>query len=107
MKLSQKQKMLADKAILQDKINDILSTIGDEQIHQLILDGLEEDIENVDENIEDEQNFANENRTGAYRSAGTEARKMVKYLKGVKKKKQQVLKSFKDFLAQKKKTDNL
>jgi len=107
MKLSQKQTLIADKSLLQSKIDDILKTIGEQQIYQIITDGLEEDIEYIDERIEEENNFANENKTGAYKSAGTEAKRMVKRLKAIKKKKLEVLKSFKSFLSMKQKVDKL
>jgi hypothetical protein len=107
MRQTQKQKLLAEKAILADKVNTILETIGKDRIYQFITDDLDNELEYIDAEIEDEQSYADENKTGAYKSSGTEARKEVKYLKTVKKKQVQVMKMFQDFLAMKKKVDKL
>ena len=107
MKRNQKQKLIAEKAALNDKIDSILEEIGIEKMYEHITDMLDRDIEYTENQIEDEQAFADENRSGAYRSAGTEARKRVKYLKGVLKKNKEVLKMFNDFLKMKEKVDKL
>ena len=106
-KLNQKQQLIAEKVILTDKINVILETVGEERLYQFIIRDLDHSLNRINDDIEDEQNYADENKTGAYKSAGTEARKRVKYLKTVKKKQLQVTKMFQSFLKMKKKVDSL
>lgn len=98
MKVSQKQKLIDERNNLSNILDTMLEEVGEERIIQFLTGKLDENLEAIEERIEDEQNFANENKTGAYRSAGTEARKTVKYLKTVKKKHLQLIKMFQEFL---------
>lgn len=107
MKVSQKQQLINERNNLSNILDTMLEELGEERIIQFLTDKLDERLEAIEEQIEDEQGFADENKTGAYRSAGTEARKTVKYLKTVKKKQVQVMKMFQDFLTMKKKVDKL
>lgn len=107
MKVSQKQQLINEKNNLSNILDTMLEELGEERIIRFLTEKLDERLESIEEQIEDEQNFADENRTGAYRSAGTEARKVVKYLKTVKKKQLQVMKMFQNFLKMKQKVDKL
>lgn len=107
MKTSQKQQLINERNHLSNVLDSMLKEIGEERIISFLSEQLDERLESIEESIEDEQTYADENRSGAYRSAGTEARKAVKYLKTVKKKQLQVIKMFNDFLAAKKKVDKL
>lgn len=107
MKLSQKQQFLNEKNELADKVQDILNSIGEVLIIDYVDDIVSNDIDQVDQEIEEEQHFADNNKAGAYKSAGDDARRRVKYLKNLKKKKQQVQKLFSQFLFLKKKVDKL
>lgn len=107
MKVSQKQQLINEKNNLSNILDTMLEELGEERIIRFLTEKLDERLESIEEQIEDEQNFADENRSGAYRSAGTEARKVVKYLKTVKKKQLQVMKMFQDFLKMKQKVDKL
>lgn len=107
MKVSQKQQLINERNNLSNILDTMLEELGEERIIHFLTEKLDERLESIEEQIEDEQSYADENRTGAYRSAGTEARKAVKYLKTVKKKQVQVMKMFQDFLTMKKKVDKL
>lgn len=108
IKRNQKQKLIAENSALSDKIDSILKEIGIENMYQFIKDDIDENLDHLDGEIEDEQAFAKENPPGStYGSAGTEARKRVKYLRGLKKKHQEVDKMFQRFLKMKKKVDSL
>lgn len=108
MKLSQKQQLITEKDILNDKINTFIKTIGEQRILDFISDNIDTAIENIDEEIEDELNFARENPPGStYASAGKEAKQMVKQLRIIKKKNQKVKKLFDSFVKMKKKVDAL
>lgn len=105
---NKQQKLLLEKAILEDKLHSILKQIGFERLTEFIQNDLEDDLEYTDAEIQSELNYAQENPPGStYGSAGTEARKLVKHLRIVKKKQQQVLKLFTDFLKLKKKVESL
>jgi transcription termination factor NusB len=87
---------------------EFLNIIGHDKVFQYITDMLEDEIEQTEENIQDELDFAKENPPGsAYASQGVEAKKAVKYLRGVKKQKQQLTKLFQQFLNLKTKVDKL
>jgi hypothetical protein len=108
MKVSQKQQLIWESQTNKKKFEEILRLIGEDVILQWELSGLEDDVELTEENIQDELDFAKENPPGsAYASQGVEARKAVKYLRGVKKQKQQLVKLFQQFIALKNKVDKL
>ena len=107
MKVSQKQQLINERNSLSDILDTMLEELGEDRIIVFLNNKLEERLESIEEQIEDEQSYADENKTGAYRSAGTEARKAVKYLKTVKKKQLQVMKMFQAFLSMKQKVDKL
>lgn len=108
MKISQKQKLIADKAILEDKINNFIESIGEDKILEFVSDNIDSAIESIDDEIEDNLNFARENPPGStYAGAGREAKSLVKHLRIVKKKHQQVKKMFESFVKMKKKVDAL
>lgn len=107
MKLSQKKQLLIEKNALSDILETMLEEMGEGRITQFMTSKLDERLEEIEGEIENEQTYADENRSGAYKSQGTEARKMVKYLKTVKKKQLQVMKLFQDFLKMKEKVDKL
>lgn len=85
----------------------VLHQIGEEKILDFLQASFEEDLYDFERDIEDEQNFANENKTGAYKSAGTEARSRIKYMKKVKKEHQKLLKMFSLLLKQKQKIQKM
>jgi hypothetical protein len=110
MNKGQKQKLIleAAKAASDARVNNILKEIGEETIYQFIISALNEELEYIDQEIRDEQNFAKENPPGsAYASAGLEAKKRVKYLKKAKKTHSEVSKLFDSFFKMKKKADSL
>jgi hypothetical protein len=81
---------------------DTLKAIGQDKVLELYLEGLKEDLYDYDKDIEDEQAFANE-----YRSAGTEARKTIKYMKKVRKEHVKLIKMFEQFIKLKNKIDKM
>lgn len=106
--VSQKQKLIWENDQLNQRLVEFLNIIGHEKIYQYISELLEEEIEETEENIQDEIDFAKENPPGStYASAGKDAKKAAKYLRGVKQKKQKTAKLFQQFLDQKKKNDKL
>lgn len=81
-----KERMTAaiqEKAQLQEKI---LNSVGRDNIIAWLQHDILHRFHAIDKEIEGEQNFADENKAGAYRSAGMEARQIVKSLKKRKKK---------------------
>ncbi len=86
---------------------DTLKAVGDDKTLQLYLEGLREDLSDYDRDIKDEQLFANENKYGAYQSAGTEARKRIKYMKRVRKEHVKLIKMFEQFIKLKNKLNKM
>lgn len=95
-----------------DKISrifyDMYRTIGGDKVLAMILAGYEEDLLSLDKDIENEQGFADENPAGStYGSAGSDARRQVKYLKKARLEQVKLIDMFKSFIKQKIKTDKL
>lgn len=108
MPVSQKQKLIWESQTNKKKFEEILRLIGEDVILQWELSGLEDDLKLIEEEIQDEKNFAKENPPGSsYASQGADARKRAKYLDGVKKQKLQLVKLFQQFLKMKNKVDKL
>jgi regulator of replication initiation timing len=74
------------------------SILGEDKTLQLYREQLVNDLNDVDDDIFSEQTFANENKTGAYKSAGNDARRRVKYLKKVRKEHLKLIKMFDTFV---------
>lgn len=81
--------------------------IGDVKILELILSVYNEDLYDLDKDIERERNYANENKTGAYISAGKDARVRVKYLQKARKELLTQIKLTNSLIKQKSKTDKM
>lgn len=73
-----------------------------------MLAGCEEDLYNIDKDIETEINFAKENPIGStYSSAGSDARKRVKYMKKIRREQVKLIYIFENFIKQEKKIYNM
>lgn len=86
-----------------EMINKIFATLGGEKVLELTLAGIKDDLAYFDTQIADEQNFANENKFGAYKSAGDDARKTVKHMKKVRQEQVKLVKMYEQFIKQRNK----
>ena len=106
--MNQKEKLKIENEQLSRQRDTLLSVLGEEAVFQFIRNQLQIDIEDTEADLVSEQQFAKENPPGStYGSAGNDARKRVKYLKNVKKQRQQMVKLFDNFIKQKAKVDKL
>lgn len=78
--------------------SDVVSDIGTKKALELILAGANKELIDLDKSIKNEQTFADENKTGAYRDAGAEARKQIKRLKNIRKEEVKAIKSLEQFI---------
>jgi hypothetical protein len=79
---------------------EVYKALGEDKPLELILAGYESDLYDLECDIENEEMFAEENRTGTYKSAGTEARKQLKRLSKLHKERTNLINSFKAFILQ-------
>jgi hypothetical protein len=79
--MTKTQKLQQKMQDMEAKEKRLFNVLGEDQALTYLISEAERDIKNLDKEIQDETNFANENRTGAYQSAGQEARRTAKHLK--------------------------
>lgn len=101
--VNNKQKLIAAEHKLSSIFNNVVRSVGIDTSYQLILESLEEELYDLDMDITEEEAFIRENATGAYKSAGTDAKKYLKHLKNLRKEQLKLIKTFEQFVKQHKK----
>ena len=107
-KMTIKEQLVAANNTINHIFNDMNNILGQDKIYTFILDGLEESLESLDEEIGGEQNFSEENPPGStYSGAGNEARKQVRYLNKARLEQVKLIKMFSLFIKQRDKVKKM
>lgn len=95
-----KQQLIEANHTIWKMFHGMLIAIGGDRVLQYHLETLQNDLCDTDEEIDDQQAYADENKTGAYKSQGKDAIQVVKHLKKIKQEQVKLNKIFISFIAQ-------